>query len=248
MQHALLALSEAGAIATPSGKAYPCLSDLEAGLAKGIVPSQVPWLLGRAGIDLTFQKKLGSSTVTVSVVLDGFAAPLSSGSVLDLVQRAFYNGLSVNSNVQVESEQGPRRDRAATVKGLSQILSICAALLANHDLITTDTALVCCVHVSYLQVLLGAQPSADTLPRLLQPPKSDKGGGLSTASQKDEKAATMFSSGFIEPTTGKQRRLPLEVLRTRKSGKHDANNLVYSAARNSAVSGGTWMVLLVCHH
>lgn len=85
MQHALLALSEAGAVATPSGKAHPYLSDLEAGLVKGIVPRQVPWLLGRAGIDLRFKKKLGGSTVTVSVVLDGFAAPLSSGSVLDLV-------------------------------------------------------------------------------------------------------------------------------------------------------------------
>lgn len=109
--------------------------------------------------------------------------------------------------------------------------------MGHRDLITTDAALVC-VHVLCLQVLLGAQPSPGTLPRLLQP-QSDKDGGLSTASQKNEKMATIFSSGFIEPITGKQRRLPLEVLRTRKSGKHDANNLVYSAARNSAVSGGT---------
>jgi hypothetical protein len=116
VNHALLALGEAGAIAAPSGKAYPYRSDLETGLAKGIVPRQVPWLLGRAGIDLTFKKKFDGNAVKVSVVLDGFAAPLSSGSVLDLVQRGFYNGLSVDSNVRVESEEGSRRDWAATVR------------------------------------------------------------------------------------------------------------------------------------
>ena len=91
-------------------------------------------------------------------------------------------------------------------------------------------------------MILGAQPPVDTLPRFLQP-QTDKNGRFNTAPQEDATVATASSSGFVEPVTGKQRRVPLEILRTRKPGEPGVN-LVYSAARNSAVSEGTRMLYI----
>jgi hypothetical protein len=120
---ALLALGEAGALAGPSGwRSYAYRAELDAGLASGIVPRQVPLLLGRARVDLTFQKKPsstnggGADAVAVGVVLDGLAAPLACGSTLNLVQRGFYSGLPVDPNVVVASEAGPPRTWDATVR------------------------------------------------------------------------------------------------------------------------------------
>jgi peptidylprolyl isomerase len=49
--------------------------------------SQLPQLKGRATIEMSTNK--GS----VTMVLDGYSAPITSGNFVDLVQRGFYNGL-----------------------------------------------------------------------------------------------------------------------------------------------------------
>ncbi|KGF72040.1 peptidylprolyl isomerase [Neosynechococcus sphagnicola sy1] len=70
------------------------VGDLEAAMVKkppSEVPAEyrhLPQLQGRATIDITTNK--GSLTV----VVDGYSAPVTAGNFVDLVQRGFYNGLA----------------------------------------------------------------------------------------------------------------------------------------------------------
>lgn len=59
--------------------------------------SYLPRLLGRARVTFSFRRKnklLGN----VTIVADGFAAPLTAGNFVDLSLRGFYNGLPIKYN------------------------------------------------------------------------------------------------------------------------------------------------------
>lgn len=53
--------------------------------------SHLPQLKGRATIDLTTSKG------KITLVVDGYSAPVTAGNFVDLVQRGFYNGLEITS-------------------------------------------------------------------------------------------------------------------------------------------------------
>lgn len=70
----------------------------------------LPRLLGRATLQVTVEKPAGGDavfrsiegeslgrTATFTAVLDGYSAPLSSGAVVDLARRGFYDGTPVSS-------------------------------------------------------------------------------------------------------------------------------------------------------
>lgn len=52
--------------------------------------ANLPQLLGRATVDLETTKG------TLTVVVDGYSAPVNAGNFVDLVQRGFYNGLPID--------------------------------------------------------------------------------------------------------------------------------------------------------
>ena len=87
-------------------------------------------------------------------------------------------------------------------------------------------------------MLLGAKPSLAALPRLLQPQPEKNGGVTDGAFHAESRGAAQSGSWFVEPATGRRRRLPLENLRLDASPRPGTSGakLVYSAARNSAVS------------
>jgi cyclophilin family peptidyl-prolyl cis-trans isomerase len=64
----------------------------------------LPALKGRAEAVFTFQLKEGRAgnpgvkSGTMTVVIDGYNAPVSAGSFVDLVQRGFYDGMEVQRN------------------------------------------------------------------------------------------------------------------------------------------------------
>ena len=69
------------------------ISDIEALMVEGFpfeVPAEyadLPQLKGRATVDIETTKG------TITVVLDGYSAPVNAGNFVDLVQRGFYDGL-----------------------------------------------------------------------------------------------------------------------------------------------------------
>ena len=46
-------------------------------------------------IHLLFEQTQGPRTATLTIVLDGYNAPVSSGQFMDLVQKGFYNGMEI---------------------------------------------------------------------------------------------------------------------------------------------------------
>lgn len=76
----------------------------------------LPALRGRALVNVVFRRKdrkappfsdFGGGAPNVTVVLDGFAAPLSAGNVLDLAMRGYYNNLPFNFSLLEASDTGP---------------------------------------------------------------------------------------------------------------------------------------------
>ncbi len=78
---------------TLKAQALDYVGDLEGLMVQGFpfeVPEEyghLPQLLGRAAVKLTTSKG------DITVVLDGYSAPVSAGNFVDLVQRGFYNKL-----------------------------------------------------------------------------------------------------------------------------------------------------------
>ena len=78
---------------TVRGKLLDQVGELEELMLKGFpfeVPSEysnLPQLKGRATVEMTTNKG------NLTVVVDGFNAPVTAGNFVDLVQRGFYNGL-----------------------------------------------------------------------------------------------------------------------------------------------------------
>jgi peptidylprolyl isomerase len=90
------------------------VTDLEELMVKGFpfeVPAEyanLPQLLGRATVELETTKG------NLTIVVDGYSAPVNGGNFVDLVQRGFYNGLPItraedNYIVQTGDPVGPEQ-------------------------------------------------------------------------------------------------------------------------------------------
>ena len=98
-RQALFALAELGELLVPS---FPFAVPTQGKF------SYLPRLLGRCRVTFTFERsstqkafgvKLGDGEIlgNVTIIADGYAAPITAGNFVDLAQRNFYNGLSVKS-------------------------------------------------------------------------------------------------------------------------------------------------------
>lgn len=105
------------------------------------------------------------ATGSITIIVDGFNAPISAGNFIDLCQRGFYKGLPLKLD---EVRSGGRRGEASD-------------------------------------------------------------GGKN--SEMDVVVAGRYRTGFIDPITGKQRRVPLEIMRA----ETDGNRPFYGQARNTGI-------------
>ena len=101
-------------------EALSYVGDAEEAMVKGFpfeIPqeySQRPLLLGRATLDMRVKCREtpeGPQTVDLTIVLDGYNAPVSSGQFMDLVNKGFYNGMEIQRQdgfvVQTGDPDGP---------------------------------------------------------------------------------------------------------------------------------------------
>lgn len=101
-------------------EALAYVGDVEEAMVKGFpfeVPAeyaQRPLLLGRATLDMRVKCREtpeGPQTVDLTIVLDGYNAPVSAGQFMDLVTRGFYNGMEVQRQdgfvLQTGDPEGP---------------------------------------------------------------------------------------------------------------------------------------------
>jgi cyclophilin family peptidyl-prolyl cis-trans isomerase len=173
--------------------------------------SYLPRLLGRAKVTFTIvrpgNRKADKDVLlgNVTVLADGYAAPVTAGNFVDLAARNFYNGLPV--------------------KDLSKRLGVTASLtMAEDSLVAYDIA-------STVDKIAGEDGVIKkSLDRFLK--KVDEGLGIeledvskadntnvSSNSNTDNNTvltsmpvAGSFNEGFYDPLTAQPRRIPLEIV------------------------------------
>jgi cyclophilin family peptidyl-prolyl cis-trans isomerase len=227
-RQALLALSEVGELLVPS---FPYS-----------VPTRgkfgyLPRLLGRCTVTFSFERPLSSESTfgikfggsenkalgNVTIVADGYAAPITAGNFVDLSVRNFYTGLSVKA----------MRKRLGLIPSWSDnvIVNDLAEMKDNLDVLKNDVG--------------SALERQEAVGMLLSKLPDDN-----PFSMDDESRTTMdvvlpilgsFQEGFYDPLTAKPRRIPLEVVAFDGSSK-DKVVLTYSslyASIGDAAAAGT---------
>ena len=185
------------------------LSELGEGLVKDFpyqVPTEtkyaaLPRLLGRARVTFSLARRTSSSsnrflktTVplgNVTIIADGFAAPLTAGNFVDLSIRNFYTGLPVR-NVNKLWKKSSQEDQAYTSlagKLENAVVKLESAAVEKLEETAQDLA-----------VQLGVGGAKDK-----------------EAYESDSVSSVIpilgsFLDGFIDPLTGKPRRIPLEIV------------------------------------
>mmetsp|Transcript_34778 Transcript_34778/g.88082 ORF Transcript_34778/g.88082 Transcript_34778/m.88082 type:complete len:421 (-) Transcript_34778:340-1602(-) len=117
---ALIDAKDKQAVPIKQREALGYVSTIEESMVKGFpftVPaeySQLPQLLGRATLQARVALKDspdGAKAVLLTIVLDGYNAPVSAGGFMDLVNRGFYDGMEIQRAdgfvVQTGDPDGP---------------------------------------------------------------------------------------------------------------------------------------------
>jgi len=251
-RQALLALSEVGELLVPS---FPYA-----------VPTRgkfgyLPRLLGRCTVTFCFERPTSSSNSfgarisgdnkrflgNITIVADGYAAPITAGNFVDLSLRNFYTGLNVKA----------MRKRLGVVPSWSDnvIVNDLTELKDNLDVLKDDfgsalpEALMMQQGVNYSSSGKKGSDAGD------KSDTSSKGGGrgiggmFRTKQQVDDDPfgytnivddsqmmmdvvlpiLGSFQEGFYDPLTAKPRRIPLEVVALGGSGPNKAT-LTYSSS------------------
>ena len=254
-KEALFALAEVGELLVPS---FPYT-----------VPTRgkfgyLPRLLGRCTVTLSFERPSPSSSFgfalgnekqtlgNVTIVADGYAAPITAGNFVDLSLRNFYTGLSVKA----------MRKRLGVIPSWSDnvIVNDLTELKDNLDVLADDfgSALPVMQQGSGYGSTGGRQSEKSGRSGLFQSkqPADDYSNGnvdVNANSLYDDSRLTMdvvlpilgsFQEGFYDPLTAKPRRIPLEVVAL-DSSSSTKTTLTYSSSfaslgvDNSAVDGTT---------
>lgn len=239
---ALFALSEVGELLVPS---FPYA-----------VPTRgkfgyLPRLLGRCTVTLLFERPSSSSSTfgasfggdkqslgNVTIVADGYAAPITAGNFVDLSMRNFYTGLSVKA----------MRKRLGVIPSQSDnvIVNDLTELKDNLDVLKDD----------FESALPGGNYGSGGRGVESDKAKDAKSvanrgiGGIFRSKQSagndpfgysnvvDDSQMMMdvvlpvlgsFQEGFYDPLTAKPRRIPLEVVALGRSGPNKAT-LTYSSS------------------
>ena len=205
----------------------------------------LPRLLGRCTVTFTFERPLSTTSTlsfglfndntsanqrilgNVTIVADGYAAPITAGNFVDLSLRNFYTGLSVKA----------MRKRLGVVPSWSDnvIVNDLTELKDNLDVMRDDFG----SDLSLAEKRLGFFQSKDN--------NIGRGGeGISSLQQQQEmfgfddqdNRMTMdavlpilgsFQEGFYDPLTAKPRRIPLELVALDPSSPTKAS-LTYSSS------------------
>lgn len=100
-------------------KALKYAGEIQAAMVKGFpfeVPAKyasLPQLKGRATVEckIRFNKNPNIKDGVITIVLDGYNAPVTAGNFMDLVNRSFYNGMEIQRSdgfvVQTGDPEGP---------------------------------------------------------------------------------------------------------------------------------------------
>mmetsp|Transcript_23323 Transcript_23323/g.64144 ORF Transcript_23323/g.64144 Transcript_23323/m.64144 type:complete len:345 (-) Transcript_23323:528-1562(-) len=64
-------------------------------VCKAVACDGLPRLVGRAEAEMLVERSSSGRSFRLTLMLDGYAAPITAGNFVDLVQRGFYNGLPV---------------------------------------------------------------------------------------------------------------------------------------------------------
>ena len=201
-RQALLALCEVGELLVPS---FPYA-----------VPTRgkfgyLPRLLGRCTVTFSFERPSPSESTlgikfgggekkvlgNVTIIADGYAAPITAGNFVDLSVRNFYTGLNVKA----------MRKRLGLIPSWSDnvIVNDLAEMKDNLDVLKSDVG--------------SAIESSEAIGMLRSKLPDDN--PFSVDPYYDESRTTMdvvlpilgsFQEGFYDPLTAKPRRIPLEVV------------------------------------
>mmetsp|Transcript_8966 Transcript_8966/g.11011 ORF Transcript_8966/g.11011 Transcript_8966/m.11011 type:complete len:578 (+) Transcript_8966:109-1842(+) len=151
--------------------------------------SYLPRLLGRATVTFAFtrqSKPLGN----VTIIADGYAAPITAGNFVDLSVRGFYTGLPVKAakkrlgGVSFPNENDDYAIIPETIKALPQLVR---------------------------GRLRGAAGGADA-------EMADWTGASDDASSLTVPVLGSYQEGFYDPLTAKPRRIPLEIAKVDNAG------------------------------
>ncbi|KAK1749041.1 peptidyl-prolyl cis-trans isomerase, cyclophilin type [Skeletonema marinoi] len=230
-RQALLALCELGELLVPS---YPYA-----------VPSRgkfgyLPRLLGRCTVTFSFERPSSSESTfgikfgggekkvlgNVTIVADGYAAPITAGNFVDLSVRNFYTGLNVKA----------MRKRLGLIPSWSDnvIVNDLAEMKDNLDVLKSDVG--------------SALERQDAVGMLRSKLPDDNPFSVDAY---DESRTTMdvvlpilgsFQEGFYDPLTAKPRRIPLEVVAFDGSSQNKVAltySSLYASIGDAAATGTT---------
>lgn len=164
--------------------------------------SYLPRLLGRSKVTLSIVrpgKRRGDKDEVlgnVTILADGYAAPITAGNFVDLAVRNFYTGL--------------------TVKELKKRLGVTASLtMAEDSVVAYDIA-------STVDRITGEdgviKKSFDTFLKGISSSEESEDGSSSNSNANSNTVLTSmpvmgsFNEGFYDPLTAKPRRIPLEIV------------------------------------
>jgi len=230
-RQALLALCELGELLVPS---YPYA-----------VPSRgkfgyLPRLLGRCTVTFSFERPSSSESTfgikfgggekkvlgNVTIVADGYAAPITAGNFVDLSVRNYYTGLNVKA----------MRKRLGLIPSWSDnvIVNDLAEMKDNLDVLKSDVG--------------SALERQDAVGMLRSKLPDDNPFSVDAY---DESRTTMdvvlpilgsFQEGFYDPLTAKPRRIPLEVVAFDGSSQNKVAltySSLYASIGDAAATGTT---------
>ena len=211
-RQALFALAELGELLVPS---FPFAVPTQGKF------SYLPRLLGRCRVTFTFERssaqrafgvKLGDGEIlgNVTVIADGYAAPITAGNFVDLAQRNFYTGLSVK-NMRKRLGLVPTSSDNVIVNDLQDLKDGFDDFAADLDPKTT--------------------PGLGIFGQGKSP------GGVGNVIYDESRMSTdavlpilgSFNEGFYDPLTAKPRRIPLEVVALDASSP-SKSTLTYSSS------------------
>jgi cyclophilin family peptidyl-prolyl cis-trans isomerase len=171
----------------------------------------LPRLLGRARVTFSLVQKISTNqgnnpfqkreTIlplgNVTIVADGYAAPLTAGNFVDLSIRNFYTGLPikiVRKRWKQQPSSSPYEDQALVDSLVGKLENAVVQLESTAQALAVQT-------VQQIDEMIGVVGKEKEV--------SDEGSGGSTSLTP---IWGSFLDGFVDPLTGRPRRIPLELV------------------------------------
>ena len=185
-------------------------------VSKAVYCEGLPRLLGRATIEVVVARSRppsaggapdlslldGPPPLGFVWMVDGYAAPVTAGNFVDLVQRGFYNGLPWAGN---------RRRSAAAGGGMGGNASSTAAAAGSAATGSAAAAPPPSATAGGARARTRLPPRRRRRPLVGAPAAGGGGGGGGGAHRQPEDVGSS-STGFVDPRTGQYRSIPREIL------------------------------------